>query len=80
MIETSLKVLSYIQYIYTVHTDQNITLFLILKVNQGVLDILNSPKKGTKEFDFTTMIPQIDLFSFVFWEKLKTPNGHSEIY
>ena len=49
-------------------------------ISKGVLDILNSPKKGTKEFDFTTMIPQIDLFSFVFWEKLKTPNGHSEIY
>ena len=22
-----------------------------------------------KPFDFTTMIPQVDLFSFVFWEK-----------
>ena len=26
-----------------------------------------------------TMIPQVDLFSFVFWEKLKTPKRHFEI-
>ena len=32
-----------------------------------------------KEFDFTTMTPQVDLFSFVFWEKLKTPIRHFEI-
>ena len=78
MIETSLKVLSYIQY-----TQSKYNSFFNIKgqlISKGVLDILNSPKKGTKEFDFTTMIPQIDLFSFVFWEKLKTPNGHSEIY
>ena len=43
---------------------------LILK---GVLMSLISSKKRTKEFDFTTMIPQIDLFSFVFWRKSKTP-------
>ena len=29
-------------------------------------------KKRTKEFDFTTMIPQVDLFSFVYWRKSKT--------
>ena len=28
----------------------------------------NSSKKRTKEFDFTTMIPQDELFSFVFWK------------
>ena len=33
----------------------------------------NSSKKGTNEFDFTIMIPQVDLFLFVFWKKLKTP-------
>ena len=33
----------------------------------------------TNEFYFTTMKPQIDLFSFVFWRKLKTPKRHFEI-
>ena len=31
------------------------------------------------EFDFTTMKPQVDLFSIVFWKKLKTPKRHFEI-
>ena len=31
------------------------------------------------EFDFTNMIPQVDLFSFVFWKNLKTPKRHYEI-
>ena len=38
--------------------------------------------QGTKffiKFDFSTMIPQVDLFSFIFWEKLKTPKQHFEI-
>ena len=39
----------------------------------------NSSKKRTNEFDFTTMIPQVDLFTFVFWKKLKTLKGHFEI-
>ena len=38
-----------------------------------------SSKKRTKEFDFTTMIPQVDLFSFVFWRKSMTPKNHFEI-
>ena len=41
--------------------------------------ILNSSKKRTKKFDFTTKIPQVDLFSFVSWRKLKTPIRHFEI-
>ena len=48
-------------------------------ISKGLFGILNSPKKRTKNFDFTTMIPQVDLFSFVFWEKLKTPKRHFEI-
>ena len=40
---------------------------------------LISSKKWTKEFYFTTMIPQVDLFSFVFWRKYKTPKNHFEI-
>ena len=49
---------------------------LILK---GVLMSSISSKKRTKEFDFTTMIPQIDLFSFIFWRKLKATKKHFEI-
>ena len=30
-----------------------------------------SSKKRTKEFNFTTMAPQVDLFSFVFWRKIE---------
>ena len=43
----------------------------------GVFDFLQ--KKRTKEFDFTTMIPQVDLFLFVFWRKSKKPKRHFEI-
>ena len=38
-----------------------------------------SSKKQTNEFDFTTMKPQVDLFSFLFWKKLKAPKRHSKI-
>ena len=48
-------------------------------ISKGLFGNLNSPKKRTKKFDFNTMIPQVDLFSFVFWEKLKTPERHFEI-
>ena len=37
------------------------------------------PQKWTNEFYFTTMKPQVDLFSFVFWRKLKTPKRHFKI-
>ena len=36
-------------------------------------------KNRTNEFNFTSMIPQVDLFLFVFWKKLKTPKRHFEI-
>ena len=48
-------------------------------ISKGLFGILNSPTNRTKKFDCTTMIPQVDLFSFVFWEKLKTPKRHFEI-
>ena len=38
-----------------------------------------SSKKQTNKFYFTTMKPQVDLFSFVFWRKLKTPRKHFQI-
>jgi hypothetical protein len=42
-------------------------------ISKGLFGILNSPKKQTKFFFNFTMIPHVDLFSFVFWEKLKIP-------
>ena len=38
-----------------------------------------SSKKRTNKFDFTTMIPQVDIFSFVFWRKSTIPKNHFEI-
>ena len=48
-------------------------------ISKGFLMSSISSKKRTKEFDFTTMIPQVDWFSFVFWRKSKTPKNHFEI-
>ena len=48
-------------------------------ISKGLSGILNSRTKQTKKFDFTTMIPQVDSFLFVFRRKLKTPKGHFEI-
>ena len=49
-------------------------------ISKGLFGILNSSKKQTKKFDFITgMIPQVDLFSFVFWKILKTPKRHFKI-
>ena len=31
------------------------------------------------EFELTTIKPQVDLFSFLFWKKLKKPKRHFEI-
>ena len=49
---------------------------LILKCLFG---IFNSPKKLTKKFDFTTMVPQVELFSFVFWENWRHQKNYFEI-
>ena len=38
-----------------------------------------SSKKRMNEFNFTTKIPQVDLFSFVFWRKLMTQKSYFEI-
>ena len=45
-------------------------------ISKGIFGILNSLKKLTKKYDFTTMIPQVDLFLFIFWEILKTLKRH----
>ena len=46
-------------------------------ISKWFLVPLISSKKRTKEFDFTTMIPLVDLFLFVFWRKSKTPKNIS---
>ena len=48
-------------------------------ISWGLFGILNFPKKRTKKFNFTTLISQVDLFSFVFWQKLKTSKRNFEI-
>ena len=37
-------------------------------ISKCLFGIFNFPKKRTKKFNFTTMVPQVELFSFVFWE------------
>ena len=38
-------------------------------ISKCLFGIFNSRKKQTKKFDFTTMVPQVELFWLVFWEK-----------
>ena len=38
-----------------------------------------SSKKRKNKFNFTTMIPQVDFFSFGFWRKLKIPKLYFKI-
>ena len=35
-------------------------------ISKCIFDIFNSPKKRTKKIDFTTMVPQVELFSSFF--------------
>ena len=37
-------------------------------ISKCLFGIFNSPKKRTKKFDFTTIVPQVKLVSFVFCE------------
>ena len=37
-------------------------------ISKCLFGIFNSPKNRTKKIDFTTMVPQVELFSFVIWE------------
>ena len=48
-------------------------------ISKCLFGIFNSPKKERKEIDFTTMVPQVELFLFVFLGELKTPERHFEI-
>ena len=67
---------------FTNYDDKILNFFDHLKVRQSPNYFFNStfpPKKGTNEFYFTTMKPQVNFFSFVFWRKLKTLKRHFEI-
>ena len=44
-----------------------------------LIKIFAVPKDFLKSKNYCTMIPQVDLFSFVFLEKLKTPKRNFEI-
>ena len=37
-------------------------------ISKCLFSIFNSPNKRTIKINFTTMVPQVDLFSFTFWE------------
>ena len=37
-------------------------------ISKCLFGILNSPKKRTKKFKITTVVPQVELFPFVFWK------------
>ena len=40
-------------------------------ISKGLFGVLNSSKKQAKKFELTTMIPQADLFLFVFLEEFE---------
>ena len=48
-------------------------------ISKRLFGIINSSRKRTKQFNLT-MIPLVDLFSYVFWKNLKTPKRHFEIH
>ena len=50
-------------------------------ISKRIFGIFNSPKKQTKEFDFTTMVLQLSrIVSIHFLGELKTPKRHFEIH
>ena len=48
-------------------------------ISKCIFGIFISPKKRTKKFDFTTMVPQVELFSFVFRENWKHQKDISKL-
>jgi hypothetical protein len=63
--------------------DEIFTIDLTLCKGQFILKypfgIFNSLKKRTKKFDFTTTVPQVQFFSFIFLGELKAPKRHIKI-
>ena len=48
-------------------------------ISKWFFDVINFLKKRTNEFHFTSMVPRVNLFSFIFWRKSTTPKIHFEI-
>ena len=48
-------------------------------ISKCLFGIFNSPKKRPKNFDFTTIVLKVELFSFVFWENWRHQKRHFEI-
>ena len=48
-------------------------------ISKCLFGIFNSPKKRMKKFNFTTMVPQVDLFSFMFWENRRHQKDISKL-
>ena len=52
-------------------------------ISKCLISILNFPKKQTKKFDFTTMVPQVELFLLVFrenWRHKKDISKLTDLY
>ena len=48
-------------------------------ISKCIFVVFNSPKKRIKKFDFTTMVPQVEIFFVHFLGELKTQKRHFEI-
>ena len=58
------------------------SLCILLKgqlISKCLFSIFNSSKKQMIKFDFTTMVPQVKLFSFIFWENWKHQKDISKL-
>ena len=40
-------------------------------ISKCLFGVFNFSKKQTKKFDFTTIVSQVELFSFIFWKNSK---------
>ena len=56
----------------------DLTLYKGQLISKCLFGIFNFPKKRTKKFNFTTMVPQVELFSFIFG-RIEIPKRHFEI-
>ena len=48
-------------------------------ISKCLFGIFNSPKKWTKKFNLSTILPQVELFSFVFWKNWRHQKDISKL-
>ena len=48
-------------------------------ISKCIFGIFKSPKKHMIKFDFTTMVPQVELFLFIFWENWRHQKDISKL-